>query len=92
MVVIFVELCGNIKITRELRLWKVAICFGVSESNVAPYRIVSNVQTKAVKAKYGSVGSSYEYKLKTTQHVVETEHQTQEQITVSAQAICYGRR
>lgn len=66
--------------------------FWVSGANIAPYGIVGNAETKAVKAKYGSVSSSYEYKLKTTQHVVETEHQTQGQITISAQATCYGRR
>lgn len=66
--------------------------FWVSGVNIKPTGVVGKAQTKAVKAKYGSVSSSYEYKLKTTQHVVETEHQTQGQITISAQSTCYSRR
>ena len=66
--------------------------FWVAGSNISSTGIVGRAQTNAVKAKYGSVSSSYDYKLETTQHITESATQIQGYITVSAEATCYGRR
>lgn len=54
--------------------------------------IVLRAEKKAVETKYGSVSKNYEYKLKTTQHIVMSGIQTQGYITASAESTCYGRR
>ncbi|MBE5062750.1 hypothetical protein INF30_05690 [Lachnospiraceae bacterium DSM 108991] len=54
--------------------------------------IILRAQKKAVETKYGSVSKNYEYKLKTTQHIVMSGIQTQGYITASAESTCYGRR
>ena len=66
--------------------------FWVSGSNISSVGVVGRAETNAVKAKYGSVSSAYDYKLETTQHITQSATQTQGYITVGAECTCYGRR
>lgn len=65
--------------------------FWVKGSNMSTLNVVGKAQRKAVTAKYGSVSANTSYKMKTTQHITQTASQTQEYITISAEAWCYGR-
>lgn len=53
---------------------------------------VSNAQKKAIQKKYGKVSSNYYYKMETKQHIGPVKYQTHGYMTVSASAICHGRK
>lgn len=65
--------------------------FWVRGSNMVTYNVVGRAQRKAVIERYGSVNNTTSYRMKTIQHVVKTSYQTQGYITISAQAVAYGR-
>lgn len=53
---------------------------------------VSNAQKKAIKKKYGNISSKYYYKMETKQRIGPVKFQTHGYMTVSASAICHGRK
>lgn len=65
--------------------------FWIPGSNIG-YDIVGQAQRKAIESKYGKVEKKYTYKMETTQHIDQTNYQTQGYITVGATAKCHDRK
>jgi len=65
--------------------------YWVKGSSMSPHNPVGAAQRRAVINRYGSLNNNSSYKMKTTQHIVQSNAQTQGYYTASAQAWCYDR-